>query len=179
VIHLRQIDDPDSATACKFDRAFERHHAELVRLATTVLGDLATAEDIVQETFVKLNHASILGHDNQEIAAWLRRVCVNASLNQLRADRRRRDRDGRLSTLTEVPEHERPESQILRREERERVRAALNAIPDTLRACLVLRHSGYSYAEIAAALEIAMGSVGVYLARGERAFRMQFEENIS
>ena len=168
-------------SASRFDRLFERHRVELVRLATIVLGDLSSAEDIVQETFLKLTTAPVFERADDEIAAWLRRVCVNASLNQLRTDRRRRERDGRLMLLNETstPEHDNPESQIVRREEQERVRAALNAIPDSLRACLVLRHSGYSYGEIAATLEIAIGSVGVYLARGERAFRGQFEETTS
>jgi len=165
-------------SALKFDRLFEQHRVELVRLATIVLGDLSSAEDVVQEAFLKLSSAQVLERADHEIAAWLRRVCVNASLNQLRNDRRRRERDNRLTLLNETsaPERYSPETQIVRREEQERVRAALNAIPEALRACLVLRHSGYSYAEIAATLEIAIGSVGVYLARGERAFRGQFEE---
>ena len=50
-------------------------------------------------------------------------------------------------------------------------RRALNSLPERQRACLLLRHAGYSYAEIAATLDLAVGSVGVLLARGERAFR--------
>ena len=49
--------------------------------------------------------------------------------------------------------------------------AELAALPERQRACLLLRHAGYSYAEIAATLDLAIGSVGVLLARGERAFR--------
>jgi RNA polymerase sigma-70 factor (ECF subfamily) len=40
---------------------------------------------------------------------------------------------------------------------------------------LLLRHAGYSYAEIAATLEVAVGSVGVLLARAEHAFRASYE----
>jgi DNA-directed RNA polymerase specialized sigma24 family protein len=50
-------------------------------------------------------------------------------------------------------------------------------LPERQRNCLLLRHSGYSYAEIAATVGIAAGSVGVLLARGERAFREIYEEN--
>jgi RNA polymerase sigma factor (sigma-70 family) len=177
VIRSHETSNAD-ASASRFDQLFERHRVELVRLATIVLGNSMSAEDIVQETFFKLSTAHVLERADQEIAAWLRRVCVNASLNQLRTDRRRRERDGRLMLLNETsaPEHDSPETQIVHREEQERVRAALDAISEPLCACLVLRHSGYSYAEIAGALEIAIGSVGVYLARGERAFRGQFEE---
>jgi RNA polymerase sigma-70 factor (ECF subfamily) len=60
---------------------------------------------------------------------------------------------------------------VLRAEQQRAVRQALASLPQRQRACLLLRHAGYSYAEIAATLDLAVGSVGVLLARGERAFR--------
>jgi RNA polymerase sigma factor (sigma-70 family) len=181
VIRSLELDESDRVPLQRFDRVFEQHYAGLKRLATMILGEPSAAEDIVQDTFIKLNQSAVLTSEESDVAAWLRRVCVNASLNQLRADQRLRQRSNRLTDLadTYAPDHERPDAQLLRSEERDRVRSALSAIPETLRACLVLRHSGYSYAEIAATLEIAIGSVGVYLARGERAFRRHFEEKTS
>jgi RNA polymerase sigma-70 factor (ECF subfamily) len=64
---------------------------------------------------------------------------------------------------------------VLLREQQDAVRRALAALPPNQRDTLLLRHSGYSYAEIAATLEISIGSVGVFLARGERAFRSTYE----
>jgi DNA-binding CsgD family transcriptional regulator len=64
----------------------------------------------------------------------------------------------------------------LRHEAREQVRAALAELPERQRACLLLRHAGHSYAEIAATLGVAVGSVGVLLARAERAFRDRYRE---
>jgi DNA-directed RNA polymerase specialized sigma24 family protein len=49
-------------------------------------------------------------------------------------------------------------------------------LPERQAAALLLRHSGHSYREIATALGVAEGSVGVLLARGERAFRRAHEE---
>jgi RNA polymerase sigma-70 factor (ECF subfamily) len=60
---------------------------------------------------------------------------------------------------------------VLRAEQQRAVRRALAALPERQRACVLLRHAGFSYAEIAATLDLAVGSVGVLLARGERAFR--------
>jgi RNA polymerase sigma factor (sigma-70 family) len=54
------------------------------------------------------------------------------------------------------------------------VRRALAEVPERQRECLLLRHSGYSYAEIAETLGIAIGSVGVLLARAEHAFRTTY-----
>src|SRR5205807_1894766 len=69
-----------------------------------------------------------------------------------------------------------PARTVARVEEQAAVRAALASLPERQRDCLILRHSGHSYAEIAAALGIAVGSVGVILARGERAFRETYQE---
>jgi RNA polymerase sigma-70 factor (ECF subfamily) len=55
------------------------------------------------------------------------------------------------------------------------VRAALLAIKPRSARILLLRYSGLSYAEIAAALEIAQGSVGTLLARAEKEFEEVFE----
>jgi RNA polymerase sigma-70 factor (ECF subfamily) len=59
---------------------------------------------------------------------------------------------------------------LVRLEDQAEVRRALAEVPERQRECLLLRHSGYSYAEIAATLGIAVGSVGVLLARAEQAF---------
>ena len=64
--------------------------------------------------------------------------------------------------------------QVERDEQRAAVRRALIDVPERQRECLLLRHSGYSYAEIAATLGIAVGSVGVLLARAENAFRLNY-----
>ena len=61
-------------------------------------------------------------------------------------------------------------------EERDRVRASLAVLPERQATALLLRHAGHSYREIATALGVAEGSVGVLLARGERAFRRAHEE---
>ena len=64
----------------------------------------------------------------------------------------------------------------MRQEERRTVRLALAELPERQREVLLLRHSGYAYAEIAETLGVALGSVGVLLARSERAFRSLYQE---
>jgi RNA polymerase sigma-70 factor (ECF subfamily) len=123
----------------------------------------------------------LLDRPDEVVGAWLRRVVLNLGVNRLR-DRRRADerlaRAGRLD-VTLDPERDpnesgSPSQALVRAETRDEVRAALADLPERQRACLLLRHGGHSYAEIAATLGMAIGSVGVYLARAERAFRAAY-----
>jgi RNA polymerase sigma factor (sigma-70 family) len=83
--------------------------------------------------------------------------------------------DPALDPLHSTGEVGSPAQQVLRDEARAEVRAVLATLPERQRGCLLLRYAGHSYAEIAETLGIAIGSVGVYLARAERAFRVTYE----
>jgi RNA polymerase sigma-70 factor (ECF subfamily) len=162
-------------TPDRFEAMFRARYGELYGLAYRLLGDHGEAEDVAQETFLKLDRQPVLERPDNEVAAWLRRVCLNAAYNRLRGQRRasaRLDRAGRLERADdETDAGASPLLDVLRAEQQRAVRQALAALPERQRACLLLRHAGFSYAEIAATLDLAVGSVGVLLARGERAFR--------
>ena len=69
-----------------------------------------------------------------------------------------------------------PDAAVLAREVQQRVRESLDALPERERRLLLLRVEGYSYREIALALEINESSIGTLLARAERAFRERCPE---
>ena len=171
---------PGGDEPVRFEAVFRRRYAELYGLAWRLLGDREEAEDVVQETFLKLTGAPVLERPEEEVAAWLRRVCINASYNRLRGRRRaaeRLQRAARLERVGEPSDDGGPHERVLQVERAAAVRRALAALPERQRACLLLRHAGYAYAEIAATLEVAVGSVGVLLARAERAFKRSYEEH--
>jgi RNA polymerase sigma-70 factor (ECF subfamily) len=64
-------------------------------------------------------------------------------------------------------------------EERSRVRAALARLPHKSAVALVLRHSGLSYAEVAAALDLSPGSVGTTVRRAESTLRKELIRHAS
>jgi RNA polymerase sigma factor (sigma-70 family) len=170
----------DAVNDERFADIFRRRYAELVRLAARITGDTSEAEDVAQEALTRLSTHVVLDRPDGEIAAWLRRVTINTSFNRRRSRRRADDR-ARRSAAAERPlravDASGPQlAQVVRAEERARVRDALAELPERQRTCLLLRHSGYRYAEIAETVGIAPGSVGVLLARGERAFRRHYEE---
>jgi RNA polymerase sigma factor (sigma-70 family) len=161
----------------RFERLFERCYPPLFGLTYRIVGDREEAEEVLQEAFCKLAAAPVLGQPEPEVAAWLQRVCLNLGFNRLRARRRaaeRLERAGRLEPRAAPPD---PASVVVQNEQQERVRQVLARLPDRQRDCLLLRHFGYAYAEIAATLGLAVGSVGVLLARAERAFRELYGAN--
>jgi RNA polymerase sigma factor (sigma-70 family) len=163
----------------RFDDLFQRLYVELYGLACSVVGGRSETEDIVQEAFLRLIDAPVLDRPDAEVRAWLRRVCLNLSFNRVRDRRRaqaRLERAGRLAIAGAEGQSDDPSALVLSHEAREEVRLALAELPERQRNCVLLRHSGYSYAEIAATVGVAVGSVGVLLARGERAFREIYEE---
>jgi RNA polymerase sigma factor (sigma-70 family) len=171
----------------RFDALFAHFYPELFGLVFRVLGDRMETEDMLQDAFLKLaDEPQLQVRPDGEVGAWLRRVGLNLAFNQLRSASRARarlERVGRLERSDEEQidsEQASPSSVVVRSEERNAVRRALAEVPERQRECLLLRHSGYSYAEIAASLGIAVGSVGVLLARAEHAFRTHYRrQNIS
>ena len=164
--------------ASRFDALFERLYPGLFGLTYRVLGDRLETEDMLQEAFLRLADAPVLQRPDDEVAAWLRRVCLNLSANRRRDAYRaqqRLERVGRLELADGPSSFGAPASEAERHEAQAEVRRALAALPERQRNCLLLRHSGYPYSEIAATLGIAVGSVGVLLARAEHAFRAAYE----
>ena len=160
----------------RFSEVFRHHYSQLVRLAGRVLADVDEAEDAAQEALLALRTDPVAERGDEDIAAWLSRVVINGSLNRLRS-RRRADVRAQLVAARDLrsPQDD-PDELVVGSYERERVRASLAVLPDRQATALLLRHAGHSYREIATALGIAEGSVGVLLARGERAFRRAHEE---
>jgi RNA polymerase sigma-70 factor (sigma-E family) len=145
---------------------FRERHAELVRMAALVVGDRATAEDVVQEVFARLCARDRLRDADQPLG-YVRA----AVLNRCRSVLRRRAVARRLSGASSPPGadwvQESAEHEALLAEDRREVLAALAALPRRRREVLVLRYwLGLSEAEIAAVLGISPGTVKSTAARG-------------
>jgi RNA polymerase sigma-70 factor (ECF subfamily) len=153
-----------------FARLYEQHWDSIYRLLVRVTGDGDLAGDVAQEVFVQLYRKP--PGASAPLRAWLYRVAVNRGYNALRTDKRRRTREDAAAhdPLGAVVDPSSME-EANRAEERDAVRRALLQLPERQRECLALRAEGLSYAEMAAALGVAPGSVGTLLARAERAFK--------
>jgi RNA polymerase sigma-70 factor (ECF subfamily) len=164
VERLRRGDD----TA--FESLFIRHYSQVYRVLYNLVGNREEAEDLAQETFLTLYYQPPAA--GTALVAWLCRVALNRGYNALRGQRRAQLRAERLAA---PPDGVDPHAELLRAEERARVRAAIAPLPKRQGQLLLLRYAGLAYAEIADALGVAPASVGTLLARAERAFLEAYE----
>lgn len=158
----------------QFQAIFEQHWGRLHRLLFLMLGDWDAAEDLALEVFVQLYQRPPSRTEN--LSGWLYRVACNCGLNALRAHRRRQQYENRAGTgeLHFRPGDD-PAELVEQRQEQERVRQVLQAMRPRLAQVLFLRHSGFSYVEIANSLGLAVSSVGTLLARAEQEFARLYQ----
>jgi RNA polymerase sigma-70 factor (sigma-E family) len=146
---------------------FHARHLELVRFATLLVGDRATAEDVVQDVFVKVCAGWQRLSENGVAVSYFRTAVINAcrSVHRRRGIARRFGRGAEAALWTE-PEPS-AESAVLLAEDRRRVLRALSRLPNRQREALVLRfYQRLTEAEIAESMGISRGTVKSTLSRG-------------
>jgi RNA polymerase sigma-70 factor, ECF subfamily len=138
---------------------FREHGPAIYRFALLMARDRADAEDVVQETFLKLLTHLEAGGDRRNLRGWLFTVAAHGCRDRAR---------GRLRWLPWTAANEPMVAPSPLRDEDGRVRAAregLQQLPSRDRLLLTLRAQGLSYREIAVAARIRGSSVGRLLAR--------------
>jgi len=140
-----------AATAEAFVRlAFESYHEELYGFLRRTTGDEAVAQDLLQETFLRLMREARAGRPADQTRAWLYRVATNLAISRARRGRTVLGWLGRLA-LTHPRDiaAESAEAGVLRQERSRALEAALALIGADARSALILSGQGFSGAEIA------------------------------
>ena len=154
-------------TSLSFDEAFTLHHRAVFATARSVLRDSALAEEVTQEVFLKLYRHFDSTPGDELLRPWLLRVTINEARNTLRGQSRGMARDAiyqKTSDQMATPfEYE-------NRQQLEAARHALDKIKEPMRSCLLLRHQGLSYREIAQTLSLKENYVGSLVARARKEF---------
>ncbi len=163
------------AERADMDAVFRRDYQRVVGVAARVLGSREQAEDVAQEVFLSFGRSSVPAG---EARGWLFVAAAHTALNLLRSGRRRASREEIAAAADGAVGSDVVEA-VVTLEERSRVRAALAGLPRKQAAALVLRHSGLSYADVAAALELSPGSVGTTVRRAESALRKELNRHAS
>lgn len=155
----------------------QRHLSVIVRYAWYVLGDRAEAEDVAQETFLRLlGKVECWRPGGPELRTWLYRVAINLCI-----DRRRLRREMSYDEMPEMPEGADREPVLDDRlDQRHAVRKALDALPERQRTVITLvYYQGMTNREAAELLEVSVEAVESRLVRARRALRRQLEPVIT
>jgi RNA polymerase sigma-70 factor (ECF subfamily) len=138
--------------------------------AALVLGDRAEAEDVVQETMLRLwKIAADWRQDEAKVSTWAYRVAVNLCTDRLRS-RTRRPQVGIDGISEPVAPIESAVEHMTGEARNDALDRALKALPDRQRQAVVLRHlEGLSNPEIASIMDIGVEAVESLTARGKRA----------
>jgi RNA polymerase sigma-70 factor (ECF subfamily) len=147
-----------------------RHAERLLRLSRRMLGDAGEAEDVAQETFLRVwKEAPHWRPGTAKFQTWMCRVALNLCYDRLR---RRRERPDAEAGLDVADPADSPGETWLKQQRAARVREAMARLPERQRAAIALCHfEEASNIDAAAALEISVDALESLLARGRRALR--------
>ncbi|MFN4883981.1 MAG: RNA polymerase sigma factor RpoE [Burkholderiales bacterium] len=156
----------------KYERRVQRLLSRLVR-------DSAEIEDITQEAFIKAYRALPQFRGESAFYTWLYRIAINTAKNYLATKSRRPVTvgefqgadDGEFFDLGDVVEdNNTPDAVLHSRQVVEAVNAAIEALPEDLKAAITLREiEGLSYEEIAQAMDCPIGTVRSRIFRAREA----------
>jgi RNA polymerase sigma-70 factor (sigma-E family) len=150
---------------------YSTHYRSLVRLAVLLVRDVATAEEVVQDSFIAMHSAWRRLRDSDKALSYLRQSVVNRSRSVLR-HRVVVDRNA-PKPAPDMPSAEQGALSLL---ERSAVIAALRKLPPRQREALVLKYyADLSEAQIATTMGISQGAVKSHTARGMASLRTVLE----
>ncbi len=161
-----------------FEMLFERHHGRLRALSVRYLADAGEADDVVQETFIRLLRIADQVDEGFKVMAWLHRVAANLCLTALRRRARVQLVSGDEEWLLAARDHHRdrqPDQAYEMGQARDRLVRVAGNLPAQQRTVLLLREiEGLSYGEIAVRLGISHGAVESLLFRARRRFKREY-----
>ena len=170
----RALDSPEGDTLA-FAELVRRHQAKVLANCRHLTRSPDDAEDLAQEVFVKAFFKLATFEQRARFGTWLQRIKVNHCLNFMKARKGRKFLDAQEPSLAHEPElqvSQHPAAQAEEEQERARIRAVLDSLPDPLRIPLVLCDvDGLSYKEIQEQLGIGLSATKMRIARARDEFR--------
>jgi RNA polymerase sigma-70 factor (ECF subfamily) len=193
-LDLRNLPDADVAALAKegrepaFRELVRRYERPVFSLIFRMVRDRETAEDLAQDTFIKVLNNIDRYRPEFKLSSWLFKIANNVTIDHLR---RRQlatvSLDGSPHAATAAEAHatsldveSRGQSALEAIESSElgsAIEAAIGKLRPEYRSCILLRHvEGRSYEEIAATLDLPLGTVKTYIHRARHELREALED---
>jgi RNA polymerase sigma-70 factor, ECF subfamily len=171
-----------------FRELVRRYERPVFSLLYRMVRDRALAEDLSQETFIKVLNAIKSYKPEYKFSSWIFKIANNAAIDHIR--RKSLDTlsldgapnadspEAMKATAIQVDGHaESPLQEVENRELGTAIERAIGRLRPEYRACILLRHvEGHSYEEIAEALDLPLGTVKTYIHRARNELRVYLED---
>jgi RNA polymerase sigma-70 factor (ECF subfamily) len=171
------MDDQD------FTKLAEEHSGFVYNVAYRMMGNQHDAEEVAQDAFVSAYRARERFRGDAQPTTWLYRITVNAALMRLRKDKRRKEMTVTEEDQPDAPSTDWTQSPVasaMNSELGERIKLAIDELPDDLRTAVVLRDvQSLSNEEAADVLEISISALKARLHRGRVALRESLAEYLA
>jgi RNA polymerase sigma-70 factor (ECF subfamily) len=154
-IQVARVEDGEDV----FRGLVEEHSRMVFRLAYRLTGNEQDAEDVVQETFLKVHRHFSRFDVRASFSTWVHRIAANCAIDLLRRKSRRMGwggSDGVIEAESLPSDRPGPDAKVRSREVKARVAEALDALSPSERTAFVLRHfEGHTTEEVARALGVS------------------------
>lgn len=162
---MRRIGEGDTAA---YRRLVEEHLGSIVTFAYRLLNSREEAEDVAQETFLRVWQNADRYEPTARLTTWLHTIARNQAVDRLRRRRPTTEQDA----LDRLPTSDRPSDFLERKRAAEGVQEALGGLAPRQREAIVLVHyQGLSHGEAAQLLGIGVEAVESLLGRARRKLR--------
>jgi len=164
-----------------FELVFQRYHSSLRAACLRTMGDGASADDMVQETFYRVLRSIDRLDEHSNFAAWAHRIAANVCTDELRRRRLRLKREATgdesdvILRLPDTNATSQPEAALELQRLRKLIWQISRKLPERQRMVLAMRElEGMPYASIARLMSISEAAVETLLHRARRRFREEF-----
>jgi RNA polymerase sigma-70 factor (ECF subfamily) len=172
-IQMSEVVEPGLEAVDRQNRFVSEHLRRIFVQIYRIVDNVADAQDLTQETFIKaLQHQEQL-KDEQKAAHWLSRIATNTAIDFLRRNSR-----ATFCEIDEAPEShtESPEQELLRGEHREYLEDGLRLLSPRERQALLLRDvEGLPAEEVASILDCSKATVRSHIANARTKMRRYME----
>jgi RNA polymerase sigma factor (sigma-70 family) len=160
----------------EFASIFTAVYPNLCRFLECLLGASGAAQEVAQETFLRLYRFGLYRLPTGEARFWVYRVARNLALNELEKGRTRMKHFGKVVEAFRVTSPN-PEEVFEQAERQHQVRELMEALPEHQRTALLLREQEeMSYGEIARVLNVSASKVKSDIFRARNALRARWNE---